>query len=306
MRKLTAFLSVSLLMLTFPLNALSGDKQQFCNSYADKAVRQYNIGKQHNLAGIVPPAWGNDRNAHFMWCMMVPENLANSEASKRQTYLDQYIQKQVPASPTTAGPIKGNVSGVVAATPISIPRPINTGGVNATKATVANVPAGRIEKAELVSLDGNIMHVRFHYSVGGAISGEMYAGAFLYDVNLQAINAGYKPTRPYSAPRGNMDIYLILPAEPFQVATLETFVLNSGKMLVKQYFKFPFVWDRAQGGIVNPSVIKNGQGLAQNAQMVVKPMQTMPSAQGMKQLNLQVKTVKPGGTPIGLDPGRGP
>jgi len=306
MRKITVFLSVSLLILAFPFAALSGDKQQFCNNYVDKSVSQYNLGKQHNLAGIVPPVWSNVKNDHFMWCMMVSENLVNSETSKRQAYLDQHIQKQLPTSPSTAGPIKGNIGGVVAATPISIPRPIKPGRLNTTKAVVANIPAGRIEKAELVSLDGNIMHIRFQYSVNRAIAGEMYGGTFLYDANLQAINTGYKPTRPYSATQGSMDIYLVLPAEPFRAATLETFVLYSGKVLVKQYFKTPFVWDGTQGGIVKPSLIKNGQGLVQNAQVVIKPMPTMPSAPAMKQLNPQVKIIKPSGVPIGFDPGRGP
>jgi len=242
MRRLTAFLSVSLL-LVFPLSALSGGKQQFCNHYADKAVSQYNLGKQHNLPGIAPPLWSNDRNAHFTWCMIVPEKMANSETAKRQAYLDQYIPKQAVSPSIVTGTVKGEVSGAVAADLISIPRPIK--GARVT----ADVAVGRIEKTELVSLDKNIMHIRFHYTVGNAVTGEMYGGAFLYDRDLRAIDTGYKPTRPYSAKQGSMDIYLVLPAKPFQAVTLETFVLNLGKTLVKQSFKFPFVWDGTQGGI---------------------------------------------------------
>ena len=304
MRKLTAFLSTSLLILAFPLSALSGDKQQFCNSYADKAVSQYNIGKQHNLPGIVPPAWSNDRNAHFMWCMMVPENMADSEAAKRKAYLDQHVPKQAASPSMVTGTEKGNASSAVAATPISIPRPIKGIGAIGEKASITGAVASRIGKAELFSLDKNIMHVRFHYTVGDAVTGEMYGGAFLYDIGRKAIDAGYKPTRPYSAKQGSMDVYLVLPAEPFQAATLETFVLNSGKALVKQYFKCPFVWDGTQGGIVNASVIK--QGAAHNAQMAVTPPQSMPSKPDIKQMLPHVKTVQPGGMPIGFDPGLGP
>ena len=307
MKKLTAFLSVSLLILAFPLSALSGDKQQFCNSYADKAVSQYNLGKQHNLPGIVPPAWSSDRNAHFFWCMMVPENMADSETAKRQAYLDQHVPKQVASPAVVTGAVKSKeVGGAVAATPISIPRPIKGAGAVGEKASVADAAASRIERAELVSLDKNVMHVRFHYTAGHAVNGEMYGGAFLYDIDHQAIDAGYKPTQPYSAKQGSMDVYLVLPAEPFQAATLETFVLNSGTTFVKQNFKCPFVWNGAKGGVVNPSVIKKGKGTAQNAQMAAKPIPTMPPMSKMKQLNSQAQIIKPGAMPIGLDPGLGP
>jgi len=79
-------------------SGLANTKEQICATYADRAVAQYNLGKQHNLPGIVPPAWSNDRNGHYNWCMMAPENIVNSEDAKRQAYLDKNIPKTAPAN----------------------------------------------------------------------------------------------------------------------------------------------------------------------------------------------------------------
>jgi len=94
MKKAIGTVLILFLMLTSEVTSgLANTKEQFCATYADKAVAQYNQGKQHNLPGIVPPAWSNDRNGHYNWCMMAPENIVNSEDAKRQAYLDKNITK---------------------------------------------------------------------------------------------------------------------------------------------------------------------------------------------------------------------
>lgn len=92
MKNLASTLAMLLIVLFIvPIDGLGADKQQFCNSYADSAVKQYNQSKKYNLPGIVPPAWSNDRNGHYNWCMVTPENVANSESAMRQAYLEKYI-----------------------------------------------------------------------------------------------------------------------------------------------------------------------------------------------------------------------
>ena len=94
MKKAIGAAMILLLMLSAGVTSgLANTKEQFCATYADKAVAQYNQGKQHNLPGIVPPTWSNDRNGHFNWCMTAPENVANSESAMRQAYLEKYINK---------------------------------------------------------------------------------------------------------------------------------------------------------------------------------------------------------------------
>ena len=115
-------------MYIVPTNLSANNKQKFCKAYADKAVSQYKLGKRHNLPGIVPPAWSGDRNGHYSWCMTVPESWANNENKKRRVYLDKHL----PQNTTEKGMVAGTVSGAmgnkkggsVAATPISIPRPV--------------------------------------------------------------------------------------------------------------------------------------------------------------------------------------
>ena len=129
MKKLASAIAILLFaMFIVSTDVFAGDKQQFCNTYADKAVAQFNLGKQHNLRGIVPPAWSNDRNGHYNWCMHVPKNFANSENAKRQAYLGKYLPQNTEGKGTVTGTVTGIVGnkggGSIAATPISIPRPM--------------------------------------------------------------------------------------------------------------------------------------------------------------------------------------
>ncbi len=94
MKKAIGAVMIFLFMLSAAVTSgLANTKEQFCAIYADRAVTQYNLGKQHSLTGIVPPVWSNDRDCHFNWCMTAPENVANSESAMRQAYLEKYIHK---------------------------------------------------------------------------------------------------------------------------------------------------------------------------------------------------------------------
>ncbi|HHB76261.1 MAG TPA: hypothetical protein ENK84_06935, partial [Desulfobulbus sp.] len=95
-------------------SGLANTKEQFCKTYADKAVYQYNLGKQYNLPGIVPPAWSNDRNGHYNWCMMAPEKIVNSENARRQAYLDKNI--------TQSNQDKGSTNGAAGNLTVFLPK----------------------------------------------------------------------------------------------------------------------------------------------------------------------------------------
>lgn len=265
-----------------PTYVSAGDKQQFCNAYADKAVEQYNLGKQHNLPGIVPPAWSNDRNGHYNWCMIVPENFANSENAKRQAHLDKYLPKNTAEKNIAIGTVTGTVGnktgGAVAATPISIPRPVQVGKIKASA-------LGTIEKTEFISMDKNVMHIRLYYKVAPSVADGLYGGAYLYDINLKAINAGYKPTREHKAAEGSIDVDLVLPPESFESATLEAFLMHSGKVIVKQYFKMPIRWNGAYGSSINHGINRK-----------------LALIGGLGEKDVPAEHV----LPVGLDPGRGP
>ena len=282
MKKAIETVMILLFMLSAGVTSgLANTKEQFCATYADRAVAQYNQGKQHNLPGIVPPAWSNDRNGHYNWCMMAPENIVNSENAKRQAYLDKYL----PQNTAEKGLVIGTVTGVignnggesVAATPISIPRPVKVGKIG------TNVE-GTIEISDFIAMDNNVMHIRLYYQVDPSVADSLYAGAFLYDVNLKAIDTGYKPTREYRSPEGSIDVYLVLPSKPFESATIETFLIHSGKVIVKQYFKAPLRWD--------------GHHVSLNSDIDEK----LKSTGRWGKADGSVKPV----APIGLDPGRGP
>jgi len=283
-----------IILFIMSICGFAADKQQFCNSYADTAVKQYNLGIQNNLPGIVPPAWSNDRNGHFNWCMAVPEDFASSENSKRQAYLNRYLPPILSAKkvPVVGSAVKKNGS-AVAATPISIPRPIKV----KTQEAGCYVALRDIEKAALISLDKNLMQVKLHYRVDPPIAEMLYAGAFLYDADMQAINAGYKPTRELKSSKGDVDITLVLPENPFHAATIEVFLIRSGKVIVKKYFKCPFIWDGNKGKISRP-IAKSSN--VTNNQNTVPSAATLSAGWGKQWVPVGH------GLPVGLDPGLGP
>lgn len=185
--------------------------------------------------------------------------------------------------------------GGVAATPISIPKPISP----------LKNSLNKIEKTDLISLNKNVMHIRLQYKVDSSLADKLYAGALLYDMNLRDVNARCKPVRKQKSSKGSADVYLVLPAKPFKSATLKTFLKHSGKVVTKKYFKLPFVWDGQHGRIVAPSVIRGGDLSGQVAL----------AGSGQKQPGLLKSNIKrftrinqnfANGAHVGLDPGLGP
>ncbi len=95
MKKFTNLISVFIMLQSiFLINIIASDRV-FCEKYATTAVHQYDLAKQYKLPGIYPPVWSNDKGGHYRWCMTVPENIANNESAKRQTYLDDFLPKKV-------------------------------------------------------------------------------------------------------------------------------------------------------------------------------------------------------------------
>jgi len=82
-------------------NNKTPSKEDFCNTYADTAVKQYNRAKQ--LFNPKGPEWSNDRNEHYNWCMQVPENVAKDREGIRQAHIDEYYGAQIhdQSSPAT-------------------------------------------------------------------------------------------------------------------------------------------------------------------------------------------------------------
>jgi hypothetical protein len=77
-------------------------KEDFCNNYADKALKQYTQAVQLHLPDMNPLLWNNNRELHIKWCMAVPENTATQENNKRQKLIDNYsnsTQKQPKQDP---------------------------------------------------------------------------------------------------------------------------------------------------------------------------------------------------------------
>ncbi len=81
-------------------------KEDFCNTYADDAVNQYNKAKQL----LIPqgPEWSSDRNEHYQWCMQVPENVAKDRQALRKAIISEYLGAQRNSQTPQATDNKGN------------------------------------------------------------------------------------------------------------------------------------------------------------------------------------------------------
>ncbi len=89
MKSVTVFIVISIMLILVSTTSLVGsDKQQFCNNYANTAVKQYYQAKKlfdtHGLA------WSDNREGHYFWCMSVPENVAKNEQNKRQAEISEH------------------------------------------------------------------------------------------------------------------------------------------------------------------------------------------------------------------------
>lgn len=159
--------------------------------------------------------------------------------------------------------------GAVSATPISIPRPIQLEKFTdfepihknqSLTSQVSGALSGSIDDCDLVTVKGNEMVLSLHYRVAPSITGSVYSGAFLYDANQQAIDAGYKPNALGQMPKGDTETILVLPTKPFQSEYVMTFLIQSGKVIINGRFKLPFLWDGHTGRMLDAAQVKMNKG----------------------------------------------
>jgi len=170
-------------------------------------------------------------------------------------------------SPVVKGAVKQG--GAVSATPISIPRPIqlekfiNFVPINKNQSSTSQVSgalSGSIDGCDLVTVKGNEMVLSLHYRVAPSITGNVYSGAFLYDANQQAVDAGYKPNAIGQLPQGATDTILVLPEKPFRSEYVMTFLIQSGRVIINGRFKLPFLWDGHTGRMLDSAQVKMNKG----------------------------------------------
>lgn len=112
------------------VDAVPQNKAQFCRSYANQALAQYEFAVNHKLFGIVPPVWSNDYDSHYNWCMTVPNETASQGNEIRTTYLKKHAAADVATLPDlmtknpAALPEKPIVTGP------NIKKPIQTKGLD--------------------------------------------------------------------------------------------------------------------------------------------------------------------------------
>lgn len=156
------------------------------------------------------------------------------------------------AAQTVAGAV-AKPSGAIAGLPIPIPRPIQlekmqlipSVNVPDSKTTTSLAPLHEaLENAEIVGMQGNEVTLRLHYRISQDRSQPIYAGAWLYDANRQAIDAGYKPVALSAFPAGSVDVILVLPEAGFRSDYLIAFLMESGQpVFVNGRFNLPYNWE---------------------------------------------------------------
>jgi len=161
-------------------------------------------------------------------------------------------QSEGSAPPVVAGAMKADDS--VAATPISIPRPIQLSKLTdwqvpaaiAQQARTSSIlnrdPREQVLSAEIVSQMGNEVRLRVSYEFNSARPMPVYAGAYIYDAEGVSVDAGYKPAVA-GRPDGLVDITIVLPDAQFQSHHVVTFFMESGQpVFMNARFLFPYRW----------------------------------------------------------------
>jgi hypothetical protein len=138
--------------------------------------------------------------------------------------------------------------------PIKLEKAVDPAQVSDVKAVFGQIlqqlaTGGHISGCDLVNISGREVTLTLHYEIKSANSEPVYVGAFLYDVSNQAVDAGYKPAVLQQLPHGSGKLTLVLPETPFQSSTIDTFLIRSGKVVVSQRFKLPFMWNGTTGVI---------------------------------------------------------
>jgi len=169
------------------------------------------------------------------------------------------------APPAWSSPQAGSVvvpGGHVAATPISIPRPIHLEKImqlpdinkinSIAGGTQTTAPVSRqdqIKSCDLVGIHGKEITLRLQYRINPIRHQPIYAGAWLYDRSGQSIDAGYKPVAIRNFPNGSIDVVLVLPDQDFRSDYLVTFLMEAGKpVFVNGRFKMAYSW---QDGVLS-------------------------------------------------------
>lgn len=95
-------IAVSIAVLgSLPAQAAS---ELFCTAYANKALGQFETGKEANCKDLNYPVWSTDFKHHYDWCRTVSEDDANKGAEQRVDVLE--------ACGVTSSPASGIITGV--------------------------------------------------------------------------------------------------------------------------------------------------------------------------------------------------
>jgi hypothetical protein len=141
----------------------------------------------------------------------------------------------------------------VAATPISIPRPIRLQKMppltqmNQSQQIATPLPFGSIVDCFFKSQSGNTLLLTLEYMVDPEVKAPVYVGGWLYEGRQKAVDIGYTPTRVATLPQGTVDLPLVLNTQPFTSIYAEVFLIQNGKVFGKSQFTFPYTWDGTSG-----------------------------------------------------------
>lgn len=137
-------------------------------------------------------------------------------------------------------------SGQVSATPISIPtkdgKPLK---LKAKNYTLFSQNESVITNCDFLSFNNNELKVRIYYSLKLKNNNPVYGGAWLYDSNNKAIDAGYIPTEIIDKPTGSIDVTLKFNKLPVSTDYIKVMLLQNGKDIANNSFNAKFYWSNS-------------------------------------------------------------
>ncbi|MCG8641240.1 MAG: hypothetical protein MI862_16015 [Desulfobacterales bacterium] len=142
------------------------NKSAFCNRYADTALEQVALARKHNLPGIVPPVWSDNRSNHFNWCMGVDQKNAESGSKLRQDFLDKHLNRSAGQKGKTVTMVPGGQIGKIETIPHAVIGKkltgkealrdridkLDGGAFQVNYTTPFSIPKGKVQTSHLIDI----------------------------------------------------------------------------------------------------------------------------------------------------------
>jgi hypothetical protein len=153
------------------------------------------------------------------------------------------------------------ISGKVSATPISIPSPNNTPvRLQAMDRIMYNSNNSVINECNFLNYTDNTLKIKIQYTTSSNIRADLpvYAGAWFYDKNDNAVDVGYVPQEIANRPSGSVIVSMGFQKYSVTTEYIKVMLLQNGKEIANRNFNACFLWKAPKPAMLKSTGVTNG------------------------------------------------